>query len=161
MSMEQLESGVLAFYVANSCYGLPLSQVVEVVRAVEITPLPKAPPVIEGVINLRGSVVPVFDLRARFGLPSKPVSLSDRFVIARTRQRMVAIRADRAEELIYPEHGDVTEMQRILRTADLVTGIVRHSSGLVLIHDLEHFLSHAEAMKLDAVLATEETALCP
>ena len=62
---------VLVFEVEGQRYGLPTADVRELVRAVTITPLPNAPAVIEGVVNVRGRVLPVLDMRARFRLPAR------------------------------------------------------------------------------------------
>jgi purine-binding chemotaxis protein CheW len=62
---------VLVFEVAGRRYGLPADDVQELLRAVSIVPLPRAPAVVEGVINLRGKVVPVLDVRGRFRLPAR------------------------------------------------------------------------------------------
>src|SRR5436309_14010618 len=63
---------VLIFEVGSQRYGLPAAGVRELVRAVTVTPLPRAPAIVEGVIDLRGTIVPVLDIRARFRLPAKP-----------------------------------------------------------------------------------------
>lgn len=88
------EIGLLAFELSGQRYGLPLAAVLEVVRAVAITPLPGVPPVVEGAINVRGRVVPVLDLRARFGLPPHPLDPDQHLVLARTGRRLVAVRTD-------------------------------------------------------------------
>src|SRR5688572_3677891 len=99
---------VLVFEVGGVRYGLPASQVREIVRAVTIVPLPRAPAIVEGVVNVHGTVVPVLDLRTRFRLPAKPLSHTDHLVLAWAGPRLVALRADRAiaMERIAPEHMD-------------------------------------------------------
>ncbi len=65
---------VLVFELANAQHALPLENVREVVRAVAVTPLPNAPSVIEGIINVRGTVTAVLSLRGRFDYPERPVN---------------------------------------------------------------------------------------
>jgi purine-binding chemotaxis protein CheW len=90
---------ILVFEVGGRRYGLPASEVRELLRAVTILPLPQTPADVEGVINLRGTVVPVLDLRARLGLPAKPIEPSDHLVVLRGDQWLVALRIDHALEL--------------------------------------------------------------
>ncbi|MFL5494727.1 MAG: chemotaxis protein CheW [Gemmatimonadales bacterium] len=71
-SHEDLTIQLLTFELADRSFGLPSRLLVEVARAVSVAPLPGAPRIIEGVINVRGALVPVLDIRARFGLPPGP-----------------------------------------------------------------------------------------
>src|SRR5205085_11996004 len=98
--MQPERFDVLVFEVAGRRFGLPAAAVKEVVRAVALAPLPKAPAVVEGVINLRGTVVPVLDIRGRFRLPQKPLAPSDQLIIARTGPRLAALHVDWAHELV-------------------------------------------------------------
>jgi len=95
----------LVFEVGGRRYGLASFEVVELVRVVAVVPLPAAPGWVEGVVNLRGRVVPVIDLRDRLGLPAKAVELSDQLLVARGRNFPVAVRIDRALDLGRPEVG--------------------------------------------------------
>ncbi|MCW5872904.1 MAG: chemotaxis protein CheW, partial [Candidatus Eremiobacteraeota bacterium] len=63
-------------------YGIPLAQVCEVLRSASSLPLPGSPPVVEGVLNVRGQTAPVFDLRLRFGLPARPPCHTDHLLLA-------------------------------------------------------------------------------
>ncbi|HEX8199985.1 MAG TPA: chemotaxis protein CheW [Isosphaeraceae bacterium] len=90
---------ILVFEVGGRCYGLPACDVRELLRAVAILPLPLAPQGFEGVINLRGTVVAVLDLRARLGLMPRPIEPSDHLVVLQGDHLLVAVRIDRALEL--------------------------------------------------------------
>ncbi len=144
---------ILVFEVGEQRYGVLSQDVQEIVRVVTITPLPKAPAIVEGVINLRGAVVPVLDLRARFRLPAKAPELSDQLVIASAGSRRVAIRVDRTLELLSIDPAEVTPAHLLARKVEYLAGVARLPDGLLLIHDLNTFLSHAEAEKLDEAVA--------
>jgi purine-binding chemotaxis protein CheW len=144
---------ILVFEVGKQRYGISTQDVQEIVRVVAITPLPNAPAIVEGVINLRGAVVPVLDVRARFGLPAKAPMPSDQLVIAYAGSRRVALRVDRALELISIDPAEVTPAHLLARRVQYLAGVARLPDGLLLIHDLNTFLSHAEAEKLDAASA--------
>lgn len=139
-------------------YGLRIDAVREVVRATTITPLPNAPAVVEGVINVRGSIVAVLDLRRRFGLPGRALDPSEYFALARAGDRDVALRVDRAIELVSVEPSAIDRAEPILRRSRYVAGVAKLDDGLVLIHDLEAFLSEAEATSVDEALAAHERA---
>src|SRR5262249_37195624 len=134
--------------------GFPLRDVSEVVRAVSLAPLPKAPPIVEGVINLRGTIIPVLDIRARFKLPSKAIAPADHLVIARAKHRLVAVRVDRALGLVRWTRSEVVHTASVAPTSAYVAGPAKLHDGIVLIHALAPFLSAAE----DAALSDADPA---
>jgi purine-binding chemotaxis protein CheW len=143
---------VLVFEVAGQRYGLPTVDVRELVRAVAITPLPDAPAVIEGVVDVRGCVFPVLDVRARFGLSAKPLDPSDHFIVASAGPRGVILRVDRATHLALVDQASVQLPETLGPSATYVAGVAKLEDGLVLIHDLTTFLSAAEAASLEEAL---------
>lgn len=133
-------------------YGLPLAQVERVIRAIEIVPLPQAPGIVVGVINVRGQVIPVINVRLRFRLPVREMILSDQLVIAHTSRRLVALVVDKTDGVIeFPAHW-VVQAEKILPGMEYVKGIARLEDGMILIHDLDTFLSLEEEQGLDLAL---------
>lgn len=128
------------------------SCVAEVVRAVAVVALPKAPEIVEGVINVRGRLVPVLDVRGRFGVPPEPLAPEQHLVIAVAGPREVALRVDRALELVEVEQAAIEAAERIVPGAEYVAGIAALPDGLLVIHDLECFLSLDEAARVDAAM---------
>lgn len=131
---------------------VPLEAVQRIIRAVAVTPLPKAPAIVIGVIDLQGQVLPVCDIRRRFELPSRPIHLSDQFAIVRTPRRTVALLIDAAEGVIERPAGTVVRARDLDAGLDHLRGVIRLDDGLVLIQDLERFLSADEARTLDEAL---------
>ncbi|MBI2840447.1 MAG: purine-binding chemotaxis protein CheW [Acidobacteria bacterium] len=155
--MSRPERGeVLLLEIGAQRYGLPTSDVREVLRAVTVVPLPKAPPIVLGVINVRGTVVPVLDIRTRFRLPAREILESDHFVVATAGERLVAICADRALDLKEISANEVEEATRTVPGAEYVAGIAKLPDGLVLIHDLRSFLSQAEGAQLAEAMSEPE-----
>lgn len=143
---------LLVFALDGERYGLVLSAVDSVVRAVNITPLPQAPDIVLGVVNVRGRVIPVINMRRRFRLPERKIVLTDQLVIARTTRRPVALVADAVSDILqYPE-GDIVETQSILADAEYIEGVVKLNGGLILIHNLDTFLSLEEETSLDQAI---------
>ncbi|CAN5684310.1 chemotaxis protein CheW [soil metagenome] len=147
------ELDLLVFELAAARHALPLECVREVARAVLITPLPDAPPVIEGIIDVRGDLVPVYDLRLRFGLPAQPLSPDDWLVTAWTGERVVAFRADRADEIVSAGRDAVAGREAVPGQSAYLAGVARLPDGIVLIDDLPAFLDAAERDSLAAALA--------
>lgn len=148
----------LEFAIADRRLGLPTEVLQEVLRAVAIAPLPKAPPIVEGVINLRGTLVPVLDLRQRFGLPAVPLAPDQHLVIARAGRRTVALRVDRALALVAVEERAIVSPESVAPGTEHVAGIAKLPDGLLVIHDLNRFLSLEEARQMDAAIGDAATA---
>ena len=148
------ESGrdVLVFEVAGQRFGLLTADVQELVRAVTIVPVPQAPAIVEGIINFRGRVIPVLDIRARFRLPPKTLEPTDHFIVARVEERIVALRVDHGLDLVRVDDADIEDAQGAVPGADYVSWVAKLPHDLVLIHDLRTFLSHAEATAIDEAI---------
>lgn len=142
----------LVFEVDAVRYGIVLADVREVVRAVLITPLPDAPAVIEGVIDVRGEIVPVYDLRLRFGRPPRALDPDEHLVMAWTGERRVAMRCDRADWIERVPHAALHEAEAITRHGRQLTGVAMLPDGLVLVHDPASFLDEAERDSLEHAL---------
>jgi purine-binding chemotaxis protein CheW len=149
---------VLIFELAGQRYGLPASDVHELIRVVTSTPLPGAPAIVEGAINLRGRLVPVFDIRTRFRLPAKAPEPSDHLIVAWAGERLAAIRVDQALELMRLESRVVENTEGVLPGVGYIPRVAKLPEGLVLIHDLNTFLSEAESAALRQALAPPAAA---
>lgn len=143
---------LVVFTVHEQRYALHLSGVESVVRAVEITSLPRAPEIVLGVINVQGRVVPVVNLRKRFRYPERPVEVGDRLIVARTPRRSVVLVVDDVSGVVERPEKEVIAAGRILPGLEYLEGVVKLETGMILIHDLDKFLSLAEEKKLDDVL---------
>jgi purine-binding chemotaxis protein CheW len=133
-------------------YALPLAAVERIVRAVEITRLPSAPPIVLGAIDVQGRVLPVFNIRRRFGLPERDIGPSDHFLIARSADRSVVLVIDAAQDVLQSTVSDTISAANIATGLEHIQGVIRLPDGLVLIQDLDLFLSAAESRALDDAL---------
>lgn len=146
---------LVAFMLDGQRFGLRLSIVERIVPAVELTSLPSAPDIVLGVINLAGLVVPVVNVRKRFRLPEKEMELDDRIVIAGTARRTVGLLVDSASVLVEVLASDITRASNILPGMRYIEGVARLEDGMILIHDLDGFLSLEEEQALDAVMTQD------
>jgi purine-binding chemotaxis protein CheW len=143
---------LVVFTMDEQRYALQLAAVERVVRMVEVTPLPQAPQIVLGVINVQGRIIPVVDLRRRFRIPARDVRLSDHLLIARTARRTVALALDAVTGIVEGSAPAVIMAEEILPGLEYVAGVMKVEEGLILIHDLEAFLSLEEEQTLDAAL---------
>ncbi|MBD3317120.1 MAG: chemotaxis protein CheW [Chitinivibrionales bacterium] len=143
---------LLRFSLDNRSYALCVDSVEQVVQAVQITPLPASPPIILGAVDFHGSIVPVLNVRRRFGLPSKAIDVTDVFIIARAAKRRVALVVDAVQFVVSVDEHQVESASHVAPGTTLVAGIVRMPDGMLLIHDLDAFLSLEEERELDTSL---------
>lgn len=143
---------LIIFTLDERRYALYLPAVERVVRVVEITSLPKAPEIVLGVVNVQGRITPVVNIRKRFRLPEREMNLSDQLIIAHTSKRTVALVADAVSEVIECSEGEVSATEEILPGMDYVEGVLKLEDGMILIHDLDKFLSFDEEKALDKAM---------
>jgi purine-binding chemotaxis protein CheW len=137
-------------------YALPLESVIRIVRAAEITPLPRSPDIVAGAIDVAGHILPVFDLRRHLRLPVRDLLISDQFVIARSTRRELVLIVDEALGLLeLSAHSDF-DRGAVPPATPQLQGILSLPDGLVLIQDLEAFLSAGEEVELDSALRAAE-----
>jgi len=143
---------LVVFWLDGKRYALRLSAVERVVPMVEVTHLPKAPAIVLGVIDVHGRIVPVINIRRRFGLPQREIDPDDQLIIAQTRKRAVALVADGVSGLLSRKEIEIISAEQVLPAMEYVEGIIKLEDGLVLIHDLDKFLSLDEERTLDSAL---------
>ncbi len=145
---------ILVFSLDEPRYALYLTVVERVVRVVEITPLPKAPEIVLGVINFHGEIVTVIDMRRRFNLPTRKIELEDQLIIARTSKRLVALVVDSVIGIRELNHNQVVNAEQAFPFTDYLSGAAKIEGNLILINDLDKFLSLNEEKMLE--IATRE-----
>jgi purine-binding chemotaxis protein CheW len=146
------KSHFVVFTLDNQKFALPLASVEKITRAAAVRPLPKASEMVLGVINVQGRIIPVLDLRVRFGIPTRPIDVTDHLIIARTAARTVAILVDTVQDILESDREHITDQSAILDRMEYIEGVLRLQDGMVLINDIEHMLSVDEAETLDLAL---------
>lgn len=142
----------VTFTVAGGRYALSLYAVERVEPVVHITPLPKAPEIVLGIMNLEGRIIPVVDTRRRLGYAGREILLSDKLIVAATSRRPVALLVDRVDGLVKRQRDEITPAQEVLNGIGHVRGVLKLDDGLVLINDLNTFLSLEEEQQLREAL---------
>ena len=143
---------LLVFTLDAQRYALHLSAVERAVLMIEITPLPKAPEIVIGVVNVHGTLVPVLNIRKRFRLSEREPDLGDQLIIARTAGRTVALVVDTVNDVVSLPSVEIVTPESILSQLEHLEGVVKLNDGMVFIQDLDAFLSLEEEQALEAAI---------
>jgi len=154
---------IVGFRIGQETFGLPIGIVREIVRVPEITPVPNAPIYIEGVINLRGRIIPVVDLRKRFGGDIAELNKKSRVVVVELESRVVGLIVNSASEVLRIPPSDIEPPQNIFQEGEInfITGVGKLKGRLVMLLDLSKILEGVELRRMPdvaAAAARQETA---
>lgn len=147
---------LLVFRLEDERYAAPLAATRRIFQAVAVTRLPGAPRLIEGIVSVHGDLTPVFDLRSRFGLPAREMRPEDHLILVEAGRQNALLHVDAVEQVAYVDREALVEPERVVAGASPLSGVGRLADGLVLIHDLDRFLTEAEAEQLQDALAAAE-----
>ena len=143
------DSGTLqcvTFTLEDEIYGINVMQVQEVLREVEVAPVPGAPDYVLGIINLRGNVVSVIDARTRFGLPVKASDETTRIIVIEAQQQIIGILVDSVAEVVDVKRDEIDTAPNVgtAETAKYIDGVVSRGEKLLILVDLNKLLNDAE-----------------
>lgn len=132
----------VVFKVGDSEYALPANEVLQMESYTGATLVPGSKPFVAGIIQVRGRIVPVIDLRARFGLPPAPRTLDSRVVVATHGERAVALLVDAAREVLKIDEAQVRPPPEIVdhEAHGLVRSVAQLSKRLVMVLDLSRVI---------------------
>lgn len=147
---------LVVFSVDRERYGLALASTERVLPMVAVSPLPGCPDAVLGAMNLHGEVVPVLDIRRRLGLDAVEYGPRARLLVARTARRLVALPVDDVLGVDEVPAEDVVPPDSVLPGIDQLSGIGALPDGLLLIHDLDNFLSVEEERQLDESIGRDD-----
>jgi purine-binding chemotaxis protein CheW len=144
------ERQLVVFDLNEEAYGVDIGAVREIIRMQEITRVPRAPRFIEGVINLRGKVIPVVDLRQRFSMPETERTEEHRIVVVDVMGQDIGIVVDAVTEVSRVSEASIEPPSSVITTedSDYLTGIVKTDSKLIILLDITKVMSADEADKL-------------
>lgn len=130
-----LTNDFVLFIVEGKTYGIPSDNFERVFRSVEITSLPNAPTVIQGVFNLHGDIIPVINIRNRFGIPDKPINISDKLLVLNFTGKRFAILVDEILGLF--NNQLLLESKELYDGIDYVSGLIKLNEELAIICNTE------------------------
>ncbi len=143
---------MVSFVLNEEEFGVDILKVQEIIRIVELTRVPNAPHFVEGVINLRGRIVPVIDLRKRFGLPQNELDKNSRIVIVAVNNLVVGFLVDKVKEVLRVPKAVIEPPPEITSTihTDYIIGVAKLEDRLLIVLDLEKILAPTEKDQLQA-----------
>ena len=147
------ESQLVVFDLNQEACGVDISQVREIIRMQEITHVPRAPEFIEGVINLRGKVIPVVDLRTRFSMPGTERTDQHRIVVVDVSGQDIGMVVDAVTEVSRIPSCSIEPPSNVITTNDseYLTGIVKTDEKLIILLDITKVISDADVDALEDV----------
>ena len=143
---------VVEFALDSQRYALPLETVEQVLAMVLVSPLPQAPDMVVGVINFHGVLLPVLDIRSRFGLPPRTWGPQTQLMVVRPGPYRLVLPVDQVSGVSRVSVDPIPPEALIYPGVGPLAGIVRLPDGLLFLCDVEAFLSLDEARQLAAAL---------
>jgi len=147
-----VDQQLVSFNLANEDYGIDIASVDGIIKLQEITTVPNTPDFVEGVTNLRGSVLPVIDLRKRFGLQQVDASRDTRIVVVNMGHSKVGMIVDGVSEVLTIPESAIEPTPPMVTTVDsaYITGIAKVEERLIILVDLTKILNTVEQESLQA-----------
>ena len=148
---------LVGFRIGRETFGVPIALVHEIVRVPEITAVPEAPDYVEGVINLRGKIVSIVDLRKRFGEKQITQNKKNRILVVEVENKMVGLIVDAASEVLRMSSEDVDNPPNVFEEGELnyVTGVGKLKDRLIILVELNKVLQKGELKRLGDVAASQ------
>ncbi len=143
------ETHIVGFRVGRETYGVPITALHEIVRIPEITAVPDAPEHVEGVINLRGKIVSVIDLRKRFGQPAPAFHRQNRILVVEHKGRLSGMIVDGASEVLKIPKTDIEPAPTVIEEGglDCVIGLGKYNGRLIILLDVNKVLDSGGGRK--------------
>ncbi|WP_243374453.1 chemotaxis protein CheW [Geotalea sp. SG265] len=153
MHSDNSEIQVACFTLDENTYAVDIMRIREIIKPQKLTSLPKAPPYVEGVINLRGSVIPVIDLRKRFDLPVREMDSAVRLLIVRVAKQLIGFVVDNVTEVITVPARDIKPPPQIAGGigAEYLLGVCLSSESLIMLLNIDTVLTAREASELGLI----------
>lgn len=150
MNSDVSEIQVACFCLKDDLYAVDIMRIKEIIRPQKLTPLPQAPSFIDGIINLRGAVIPVVDLRKRFDMPPRDLTISTRLLIVRLSGQTLGLVVDDVTEVITVPVNDIKPPPAISDGAIVnhLLGVCLSGDNLVMLLDIDRLLTTNEVSAL-------------
>jgi purine-binding chemotaxis protein CheW len=148
-----MEMQLVVFRLANEFFGIDIASVESIVKMQDITRLPQTPDFLEGIINLRGKILPVVDLRKRLNLPAMEKTLESRIVITSFSAATIGLIVDNVEEVIDIDDNLIEPPPSITSSVntEFIRGIAKTGQMLIILLDLEKVLQSKAAIQAAAL----------
>lgn len=160
--MGDSEVQLVVFELASESFGVDIAKVREIIVMQEIVRVPRSPRLVEGIINLRGQVIPVVDLVKRFRLTSPRDENKQRIVVVDWEGMTVGLKVDAVSEVLRLDRELITPPSPVLLNANLeyLEGIARLGERLVVLLNLQRVLSHKDSQEIASMMRQVDEKTC-
>ncbi|MFZ5831601.1 MAG: chemotaxis protein CheW [Planctomycetota bacterium] len=154
---------LVSFRLGNETFGVEITNVREIILVGEITRLPETPAYVKGVINLRNTVIPVVDLRTRFGLPAIAANDESRIMVVQLAGRLVGIVVDAVDEVFRVARDQIAPPPETVKGVgrEYLSGLVKLDAALLILLDIEHLLNSNDRDAIEAATSRKQSAAAP
>ena len=151
---------IVGFRIGSETYGVRIGAVREIVRVPEITAVPSAPDTVEGVINLRGKIIPVMDLRKRFGHTEIKPDKKNRILVVELDNKLLGLIVNSASEVLKIPPSEIEAPGSVFADGEsgYVTGVGKLGGRLIILLDISKLLHRPELKRLEEAAETVATA---
>lgn len=144
---------LVTFGIGDEEFGVDILKVQEIIRTMDITHVPRAPEFVEGVINLRGKVIPIIDLRSRFNLERRAHDKHTRIIVIEISGMVVGFVVDSVSEVLRIQASTIEPPPSVVSgvDSDYISGVGKLSDRLLILLDLDKLLNHDEHRELEII----------
>ena len=148
-------------YIGDEAFGIGIKQIFQIIKPQEVFKVPNTPPYIEGLINLRGKVMTVFNLRKRFNMPEKENDEDTKILIVRSGDYLLGFIVDNVTEIVRVQDEDIVETPSTIKSFDkrFLTGVAKVGEKLILLLDLEKILTPDEEIQVKELIEDNEAKI--
>ena len=152
-NMQAVASKYLSFTLAEEEYGIEILKVNEIIGLIDITSVPQTPEFVKGIINLRGKVIPVIDMRIKFGMPEIEYSKDTCIIIVDLGNKQMGIVIDAVREVLDISTSDIerTPSFGVAVDTDFIQGIGKIEDRVIILLDIDHVLTSEELVAISSM----------
>ena len=155
MTTDIKEIQIACFRLGDDLYAADIMRIREIIRPQKLTSLPKSPSFVEGVLNLRGTVIPVIDLRKRFDFPVTDLGKNTRLLIVTVGKQLLGLEVDEVTEVITIHVTDIKPPPQVVNgvSAEYLVGVCLAQESLIMLLNLDKILTDRESSELNTLAA--------
>lgn len=150
-----MEFKPVVFNVGNEEYGVDISIVRGIEKVLSVVPVPNTNPIIKGIINLRGDIIPICSLRRKFGQPDAVYTEDTKFIIVKTERLLIGLEVDSVGEIQNVEESQIFEMPKVLQTEDTsyYSNIINMNGRLIVMLNINQLMNAEEFDALEETIS--------
>lgn len=150
-TVQKEEKQYIVFVVNEKQFGVNVEQAKEIINDTELTFIPNSPDFVQGVINLRGEIIPIIDLKKRLGLEAETNNKEEKIIVVELEDTMIGMKVDDVKEMIRLTVDEIADPPEIVRgiNKDYLSGVGKLKEKLLILLDLNRVLSKKEIEELD------------